>query len=708
MVTIRASIILVIFSLFCACSDQTKNGEGDASSRILTLDANIPAGDVYIIEPDPPDVFIDPCEDIVSSSQEGWCTCQPQCCQSQQWFCPPELGNPAYFKKEVVVDICNENNLPCTYGNDADCPPPEIIYSGECEEAYECPPAVSNLDYGWQWCELPDGAVGKQHVICDKGMLKYTPCQGCDPEQCDNTDNDCDGVVDEDLSVSPCTNDCGAGNAICINGEEVCFGPEPQEEICDHLDNDCDGTVDEFQTNVCGMCGPTPVEQCDGLDNNCNGETDEELVQGCETVCGPGIEICSDGNWSGCTAQQPQAEICDGLDNDCNGLIDDGLECLCTIQDVGALFPCGEPPLLCGQGFKTCECVDPGCQQIITTSCFSICHWLANPPGSDNSCNSFVGMPLNDEECNNFDDNCNQQIDEDLTAACYSGPPDTLNVGICLPGIMTCSAGTWGGVNNQNDFIPGLCADETVPQDEICDGVDNDCDGQADWGEEIPDTDILFIVDWSGSMDDEINAVLVALNQFAANYADQESLRWGLIVGPKASPVNPSKEHLVIVSDISPFPDFLADFAALGNEGMDTGKEMLLDAIYLALQNISGNAPIDLASTQWIQNSGSDPEKEQFNLEWRQGADRVIIVFTDEVEQSYLNPEITLETVVNVCQGTPSSKLYTFSTNLNWNWDELADTCNGTYFPLTDNALDMYNNLTQILEEICLPPEEAP
>jgi len=653
------------------------------------------------------DVEIDPCEGVDSSSQPGWCSCQPQCCQSQQWFCAPVFGEPTYFKKEVVVDICDDNLQSCVYGQDSNCPPPEIIFMGECEEAYECPPAAQGLDYGWQWCELEDGSVGKQHITCDKGQLYHSPCQACDPEVCDGVDNDCDGIVDEDLGVVECETECGTGSAVCVQGEEICFGPEPQEEICDYLDNDCDGEIDEFQTNVCDLCGPVPAEVCNAFDDDCDGETDEDLVKACSTACGTGVEVCTNGQWAGCTAQQPMNEICDGLDNDCNGQIDDGIECMCTIQDVGSLFPCAEAPLLCGQGFKTCECVDPGCQEITTTECFAACYWLTDPPGIDPQCDPLIGMPLENEECNNFDDNCNQLVDEDLVVACYTGPEGTLNVGICEPGTMTCLTGVWGGYDLQDDFVPGMCVDETIPQQEICDGIDNDCDGQTDWGSEVPDTDILFIVDWSGSMSDEIDAVLIALNQFAANYADQDALKWGLIVGPRSLP-NDYEERLFMISDVQSFPDFLASFAGLGNSGMNTGDEMLLDAIYLALQNISGDAPIDLTASQWVGFSVGEsvPPKDQFNIGWRQGADRIVIVFSDEEPQSYMSPNISTQQVVSTCQATPQTKLYTFSTNEFWEWDEMSASCSGAYFELTNNAIEMYNSLMQILDEICMPPEE--
>ncbi len=698
-------ILLFLFLIPLSCTDSTRTqNKSDASRSVGLLDADL--SDVPIIEIDTPDAEIDPCDSVQDPSHTGWCTCNPQCCQTQLWFCPPVFGEPTYFKKEVVVDICDENLQPCIYGQDSSCPPPEIIYMGECEEAYECPPAAQGLDYGWQWCELEDGSVGKQHVTCDKGQLYHSPCQACDPEICDGEDNDCDGVVDEDLGVTECETICGAGNAVCVDGEEICFGPSPQEEICDYLDNDCDGEVDEFQKNACDQCGPVPAESCNAFDDDCDGQIDEDLIQACETECGVGVEICTDGLWAGCTAQQPQPEVCDGLDNNCNGQIDEEIECLCTIQDVGTLMPCAEPPLLCGQGFKTCECVDPNCQELTITNCLSMCYWSTDPPGADPGCDELVGMPLEQEECNNFDDNCNQLIDEDLITACYTGPEGTLNVGICEPGFMTCMTGTWGGYDNQENFVPNLCIDEVVPQNEICDGVDNDCDGEIDWGEEIPDTDILFIVDWSGSMSDEIDAVLVALNQFAANYSDQDALRWGLVVGPRQIGGWNADEELNIISDISTFEDFLAAFAALGDDGMDTGNEMLLDGLYLALQNISGNAPIDIPSSNWEDDIGSSPPKEQFNLSWRPGAQRIVIVFSDEMPQSYLEPNITVPQVIATGQATPELKIYTFSSNEDWEWDEIADQCGGAYFPLSNDALEMYNSLMQILDGICMPPEE--
>ena len=175
----------------------------------------------------------------------------------------------------------------------------------------------------------------------------------------------------------PCENNCGPGWGFCVNQEVVdCSVRHPGEERCNYEDDDCDGLVDERQRNACDECGPVAADTCDAVDNDCDGSIDEELVRECITACGRGVEACELGNWISCTARQPADEECDGEDNDCDGRIDEQLDCLCTINDIGNLIPCSEPPLICGQGFKTCECIDPGCQNMRVTDCAALCTYL--------------------------------------------------------------------------------------------------------------------------------------------------------------------------------------------------------------------------------------------------------------------------------------------------------------------------------------------
>ena len=130
---------------------------------------------------------------------------------------------------------------------------------------------------------------------------------------------------------------------------------------------------------------------------------------------------------------------------------------------------------------------------------------------------------------------------------------------------------------------------------------------------------------------------------------------------------------------------------------------MLLDALYFAYSNITSALGIDIPALEWEDDiAESLPPKDQFQMTWRPGAERIIIVFSDEVEQSYLVPEILTSDIIKACKSAPSSKLYTFSGNTGWQWDELADECGGKYFKLSSSATEMHSHLMEILEGICI------
>jgi hypothetical protein len=315
-------------------------------------------------------------------------------------------------------------------------------------------------------------------------------------------------------------------------------------------------------------------------------------------------------------------------------------------------------------------------------------------------------MVISQEDCNNFDDDCDQDIDENIFSGCYTGPDGTIGIGICAPGQMTCNVGVWGHYNNQDSFMAGYCKDEVTPQVEICNGLDDDCDGETDWGKQLQDTDILFVLDWSGSMSDEQSAMLIALNKFAATYSDEQVLQWGVILGPRTTPGAYSDEYLELYHDLSGFSSFLNSMSLLNPYTMMGAREMLLDAIYLSVKNISSSLPRPVASLDWIDWGiiESIPDHDHFNIHWRSGTDKIIIVFTDESPQSYLRDEngfLTVEDVSIAVQNTPQLKLYVFNTSETWEWDELAAAGNGKYFSLSNNPTEMYNSLMEILDDIC-------
>ena len=553
------------------------------------------------------------------------------------------------WQMEVVTDICKD--------------PEEIVSISECFQVFECDPSAPDL--GKVDCTTSDGYPGTQKKICDKGKIKYTDC------------------------VSLCS-----------------------EEVCDYGDNDCDGHVDEGQRNACDECGFLPEESCDNVDNNCNGWVDEELLQACYTACGSGVEYCIDGNWVSCTAPPVNEEICDGFDNDCDGQIDESLKCECTIDHVGVLFPCKEMPLLCGEGYKTCECATPDCTEIVTTDCVAPCVYF---PVDGETCDPTIGKS-SPEECNNYDDNCNQLIDEDLFELCYTADPETMFVGLCEPGTMVCYKGTWGNYFEDipDYFVPGLCKDEVTPQEEICDGVDNDCDGETDSGEKLGPVDILFIVDWSGSMDTEIFAVMSALNKFAASYSDEEVLQWGTIIGPLDSAWD-ATEYLKLYHNLSNFSSFLSAMAQLNinSWAMNGSREMMMDALYLALHNLVGSnsLPIKIPFLKWGTGNGvssSVPEIQNFIINWRTEPEvkRVVVLFTDEKSQSYTIPAISQDILIEAIGKITNTKIYIFSQQMhkdNWisfeGWEPLSIASGGKWYMLTDDMLMMYNDLMEIIDE---------
>jgi len=661
---------LPLLLVLASCADTVPQSTGTNDLQVgISVDLLSPDAQIIEIPDITVDAYVDPCADV-QNIDDNYCECFPRCCQRQTWYCPP-VGTEI-LAKEAILDICGEDHVPCDRNLDDTCPPAEIIYESSCIHAFDCPPGI-NEDFTMYYdCEA-NGSPGRQEVRCDKGRLYYGECITC--------------------TVS--------------------------DEICDGLDNDCDDEIDENQLNECGLCGPLPQDTCDGIDNDCDGDIDEELVRECVTDCERGMEVCVEGSWIGCTARQPSTEACDGQDNDCDVLVDEGLECECPPEIIGALLPCMEPPLSCGMGFKSCECDNDDCSVTKYSDCLALCAWLPEelvPADEPESCDALLGIPVNPEVCNNFDEDCDDLVDENLTKPCYSGPEGTGGVGVCSLGEMACREGQWFGELSNGDFLIDFCAGEVVPSREICDGADNDCDGTTDFGEAITDTDILFILDWSGSMEYSINAVQAAMNRFASQFSAEQKLKWGLITGPRVFPVegvhpNQQIEWLRRETDIVSFTDFMSAFSSAGVFGPGTTSEMLRDALYISIKTISTNLPYDLGSASWLSRFhqiDSMPVLQDFKINWRTDADRVIIVFTDEEDQSYLDPTLEPQPLIDALAASPDTKLYVFTKSYYQNrWVRYTQPTDGDTFVLTTNAEQMYNDLMSILDEICLSGEQT-
>ncbi len=269
------------------------------------------------------------------------------------------------------------------------------------------------------------------------------PCVLAGEEVCNGEDDDCDGGVDEGFGVGEACETglmglCGVGARACDgNGQVLCAEThQPVDEICDGADQDCDGAIDEGTQNACGGCGEAPVDVCNGADDDCDGAIDEGyVVEPCPAdglgPCGVGMTACVAGAVACMPQAAPAPEICNGVDDNCDGEVDEGAPGSGEPCDTGALGVCGQGVARCADGALICDAVaQPG-----------------------------------EEVCDGEDDDCDGTVDEGFLVG---GPCETGLPGVCGAGTEVCSP---EGVT---------CRGDVEPTPEVCDGLDNDCDGTVD------------------------------------------------------------------------------------------------------------------------------------------------------------------------------------------------------------------------------------
>ncbi len=210
------------------------------------------------------------------------------------------------------------------------------------------------------------------------------------------------------------------------------------------VDN-CPSDPNKTEPGICG-CGVADTDTDGDGTPNCNDSCPNDPNKTSAGVCGCGvadtdsdgdgyyqcINDCNDSNAS-INPSAPDV-ICDGIDNNCNGTSDENY---------------APPSTACGQGV----CASTGQLICVNGSTQDTCT-AGQPTGTD-------------DNCNGIDENCSGIADDG-----YLPTSTACGVGVCSStGLLTCVSGT--SVDTCN---PGL------PQIEICNGLDDNCDGNIDEG----------------------------------------------------------------------------------------------------------------------------------------------------------------------------------------------------------------------------------
>ena len=403
----------------------------------------------------------------------------------------------------------------------SDCQSAKDCFSGYCiqtEDGLKCTQTCES-ECPFDWVCAPLGAGGPDSVfICVPGFVSL--CRPC------GKNSDC--MVGEVAKGDACIPYGGAGNfcgAFC-SAEQPC--PDGYS---------CKATLDVTGSSVDNCVKDDGLCECKGL------FVDEMAQTECyfENEAGkcPGTRMCLADGLTACDAQEPAVEQCDGLDNDCDGTVDedsDGVECeqinefgtckgltVCVLGKLSCDAPNAAPEICDAQdnncdgttdegfpdsnenGYADCVETDDDGDGLLDYE--DNCPTVPNPEqadfdldGTGDSCDLDDDGDMSPDalDCQPFNaavfpgatEVCNG-VDEDCSGEADQGlGTTTCGLGICLHTVDNCA----GGVVQACDPVEGK-------QPEECDGLDDDCDGTVDEG--FVDTDFDGQADCVDDDDDD-------------------------------------------------------------------------------------------------------------------------------------------------------------------------------------------------------------
>ena len=328
-------------------------------------------------------------------------------------------------------------------------------------------------------CVQPTGHVGDATDCDDLDASAYPG----GTELCDGADNDCDGIVDPNTSPDASTwyadNDGdGYGDA----SQSVLSCDAPTGHVADS--SDCDDTA--------ALVNPGGVESCNQVDDDCDGSTDgpdsvdastwylDHDTDGYGDAAQPEVACnqptahvadATDCNDTDASSYPGGVEVCDGADNDCDGSVDPD-----SAVDASTWYADSDSDGAGDASNSSVSCTAPTGSVADSTDCDDT-NGAVNPSAT--------------EICDGIDNNCDSNIDEGTASDALTFYADSDGDGYGDAATLTraCSLPT-GFVVNTTDCDD---ADSSAHPGgtEVCDGADNDCDGDTDpitswWDTSLP------------------------------------------------------------------------------------------------------------------------------------------------------------------------------------------------------------------------------
>jgi hypothetical protein len=471
--------ILFSLILFCGCrtyNDAVKWGDSSVGSDTAATDAD---GDGWSAasDCDDEDPYIHPEADEICNGIDDDCNgvVDDNALDALSWYVDSDgdgYGDESTEERSCESISGSVEAVP--EGFDCDDQNPEIhpgALETDCSDPtdYNCDGSVTYDDVdgdGWSACEE-----------CDDSDAAINPDA---IEVCDEVDNDCDGDIDDeddgvdletgstwyadtdgdgygtgDITITACVPPTGyLGDNTDCDDADADIHPAAIE-ICDGIDNDCDGDIDDEDANVDLSGGITFYAD---FDEDGFGDPDDSVLQ-CEAPSGYVTDgsDCDDADsdtWPGAE------EYCDGEDNDCDGDIDedDALDASTWYQDAD------------GDAYGNAAETTSACEE---------------PSGyvsDDTDCDDTDGAtwPGAEEYCDGHDDDCDGDIDEDSAVDVSTWYADSDGDGYGSTSSSTTACDQPSGYAASADDCDDGDSSVYPGASEVCDGLDNDCDGTTD------------------------------------------------------------------------------------------------------------------------------------------------------------------------------------------------------------------------------------